>query len=256
MKNFHAWYRSAIYSGGPALVRNAAEIGHGVAVVRGARQFMDHFIATKKLVFSSIPLLLLAVSPAVYGQAPPAASAEQIQALQKRLDALQSQMADVQSELLKLSAGSSRQPQQPQKPQQATNLNSAIVAEQQDSQTKAEAELTPKKKELSPITETYQTYSQDPEAAARINNQPLDPRFPGYFRLPGTETLLRIGGYAKTDFIYDLKPAGNADSFIPATIPIPAPAAFNNSTISVRPDTHERGLPRSNEIRRQLQVLR
>ena len=234
-------------------MRNAAEIGHGVAVVRGARQFMDHFIATKKLVFSSIPLLLLAVSPAVYGQAPPAASAEQIQALQKRLDvlqsqmadvqsehqktmdALQSQMADVQSELLKLSAGSSRQPQQPQQPQQATNLNSAIVAEQQDSQAKAEAELTPKKKELSPVTETYQTYSQDPEAAARINNQPLDPRFPGYFRLPGTETLLRIGGYAKTDFIYDLKPAGNADSFIPATIPIPAPAAFNNSTISVRP---------------------
>ena len=46
---------------------------------------------------------------------------------------------------------------------------------------------------------------------------------------------MRIGGYAKTDFIYDLKPAGNADSFIPATIPIPAPASINNSTISVRP---------------------
>ena len=88
---------------------------------------------------------------------------------------------------------------------------------------------------MSPVTQTYETYSQDQVGAPRINNEPLDPRFPGYFRLPGTETLLRIGGYAKTDFIYDLKPAGNADSFIPATIPIPAPAAFNNSTISVRP---------------------
>ena len=66
---------------------------------------MDHFIATRKLVFYSIPLLLLAVSPAVYGQTPPAASAEQIQALQKRLDALQGQMADVQSELLKALGG-------------------------------------------------------------------------------------------------------------------------------------------------------
>ena len=81
---------------------------------------------------------------------------------------------------------------------------------------------------------TYRTFAQDPVAAPRINNEPLDPRFPGYFRLPGTSTLMRIGGYAKTDFIYDLKPAGNADSFIPATIPIPAPASINNSTISVR----------------------
>jgi DcaP outer membrane protein len=193
---------------------------------------MDPFIATKRLVSYSISLLLLAVSPAVYGQAVQSASPEQIQALQKRLDDLQRQMGDVQSELLRLSAGSSQKPQQPQ---QAANPNSAVVAEQQDIQAKAEAELTPTKKELGQATSTYQTFSQDPEAAARINNQPLDPRFPGYFRLPGTETLLRIGGYAKTDFIYDLKPAGNTDSFIPSTIPIPAPAAFNNSTISVRP---------------------
>ena len=81
---------------------------------------------------------------------------------------------------------------------------------------------------------TYRIFSQDPFAAPRINNEPLDPRFPGYFRLPGTNTLMRIGGYAKTDFIYDLKPAGNIDSFIPATIPIPAPTSINNSTISVR----------------------
>ncbi len=193
---------------------------------------MDPFIATKRLVSYSIPLLFLAVCPAVYGQAVQSASPEQIQALQKRLDDLQSQMGDVQSELLRLSAGSSQQPRQPQ---QTTNPNSAVAAEQQDIQAKAEAELTPAKKELGQATTTYQTFSQDPEAAARVNNQPLDPRFPGYFRLPGTGTLLRIGGYAKTDFIYDLKPAGNTDSFIPSTIPIPAPAAFNNSTISVRP---------------------
>lgn len=56
-------------------------------------------------------------------------------------------------------------------------------------------------------------FTQDPLAAARINNEPLDPRFPGYFRLPGTQTLMRIGGFAKTDFIYDLKPAGNVDLF-------------------------------------------
>ena len=189
---------------------------------------MDHPITTKRLVFFSILLLLLAVTPAVYGQAAQAASAEQIQALQKKLDALQSQMADVQGELQRLSGGTAPPSHVPE------DLPAAIAAEQQDEKSKAEAELTPKKIELGKTTTTYRIFSQDPFAAPRINNEPLDPRFPGYFRLPGTSTLLRIGGYAKTDFIYDLKPAGNVDSFIPATIPIPSITGINNSTISVR----------------------
>ena len=153
----------------------------------------------------------------------------QIEALQKKLDALQSQMAEAQSELLQLSGKPA-----PVHTDQA-DLKAAIVAEQEDEKAKAEAELTPKQTELSKVTETYRTFAQDPVAAPRINNEPLDPRFPGYFRLPGTSTLLRIGGYAMTDFIYDLKPAGDLDSFIPATIPIPAPADYTNSTVSVRP---------------------
>jgi hypothetical protein len=84
-------------------------------------------------------------------------------------------------------------------------------------------------------TATYQTESQDQLAAPRIDNTPLDPRFPGYFRLMGTDTLLRIGGYFNTDFIYDLKPAGDPEQFIPATFPIPAPPGVNNTTISIRP---------------------
>ncbi len=66
---------------------------------------MNRSITTKRLVSVSILLLLLAVTPAVYGQAEQAASAEQIQALQKKLDALQSQMAEVQGELQQLSGG-------------------------------------------------------------------------------------------------------------------------------------------------------
>ena len=160
---------------------------------------------------------------------PPTASPEQIQALQKKLDALQSQMAEVQGEIQRLSGSSGPPP-----PREMTDLKSEIQAEQQSETSQVETELTPKKIELGKATVTYRVFSQDPFAAPRINNEPLDPRFPGYFRLPGTNTLMRIGGYAKTDFIYDLKPAGNIDSFIPATIPIPAPTSINNSTISVR----------------------
>jgi len=156
-------------------------------------------------------------------------NAAQVEALQKKLDALQSQMAEVQSELRQISGTGAAAHTE------AADLKSAIVTEQKEEVTQVETELTPKQTELSKVTETYRTFSQDPVAAPRINNEPLDPRFPGYFKLPGTATLLRIGGYAKSDFIYDLKPAGNLDSFIPSTIPIPAPATYTNSTISVRP---------------------
>ena len=183
----------------------------------------------KRLACFSILLLLLAVSPAAYGQAAPTASAEQIQALQKKLDALQSQMAEVQGEIQRLSGSSGSAADSGGDRSQVCN-----PAEQQNETSQVETELTPKKIELGKATVTYRVFSQDPFAAPRINNEPLDPRFPGYFRLPGTNTLMRIGGYAKTDFIYDLKPAGNVDSFIPATIPIPAPTSINNSTISVR----------------------
>ena len=152
-----------------------------------------------------------------------------VDALQKKLDALQSQLAEVQTELRQITGTGT------QAHTEAADLKTAIEAEQKEAVTTVEVELTPKQTELSKVTETYRTFSQDPLAAPRINNEPLDPRFPGYFKLPGTATLLRIGGYAKTDFIYDLKPAGDVDRFIPSTIPIPAPANYTNSPVSVRP---------------------
>jgi hypothetical protein len=176
--------------------------------------------------------LMLLCAGEIYPQTTAAPNAAQIEALQKRLDLLQSQMAEVQSELRQLSGGAPTASQQP--PSEPVDLKTAIVAETKEEK-QVEAELTPKQVELGKETQTYRTFAQDPLAAPRINNEPLDPRFPGYFRLPGTQTLLRIGGYAKTDFIYDLRPAGNLDSFIPSTIPIPQPANFTNSTMSVRP---------------------
>jgi DcaP outer membrane protein len=153
--------------------------------------------------------------------------AAKIDNLQKRLDALQSQMAEVQSELQALS---------PSAPAAKAISPSGAITEQAGSGTAGiEKELTPQKQQIGEATATYRTTAQDPVAAPRLNNEPLDPRYPGYFRLPGTNTLLRIGGYFKTDFIYDLKPAGNSDSFIPATIPIPQPTAVNNATVSIRP---------------------
>ena len=111
-----------------------------------------------------------------------------IEALQKTLDTLQSQMADVQTELKRLSASTGTAPR--------NVVESKPVAGAQQGETKSEVEeeLKPKQQEIGKATGSYRTFTQDPLAAPRLNNEPLDPRFPGYFRLPGTSTLLRIGG--------------------------------------------------------------
>ena len=178
----------------------------------------------------SLAVLLVVVSPATYAQTTLQASPEQVQALQKKLDALQSQVSEVQGEIRRLSG----EPAPSEPADLKSEINTAIAAEQKQELSQVETQLTPKQKELGQATVTYRVFSQDPLAAARINNEPLDPAFPGFFRIPGTNTLMRIGGYAKTDFIYDIRPAGNLDAFIPATIPIPSPANFTNATMSVR----------------------
>ncbi len=134
-------------------------------------------------------------------------------------------MADVQAALKQLSqAGTAPKPE-------------AIQAEPQPGgKEEVAAELSRQTKhEVGKAVAVYETYSQDPEAAPRMDNAPLDPRYPGYFRLPGTQTLLKIGGYFKTDFVRDIRPAGDTERFIPSSIPIPTSGGTTNSTVSVRP---------------------
>jgi DcaP outer membrane protein len=53
--------------------------------------------------------------------------------------------------------------------------------------------------------------------------------------LPGTQTILKIGGYFKSDFIHDLKPAGNTAAFVPSSFPVPQVSGVYNSNVSIQP---------------------
>ena len=167
----------------------------------------------------------------------PDQNAQKIQALQKQLDEMRAQMDSVQAQILELSKASTGQAAAPASHALTGTLpraGASVVADENPAAQAAALGVVPQR-QVSQATETYQTDSQDQIAAPRIDNAPLDPRYPGYFRLPGTQTLLRIGGYFKTDFIYDLKPAGDPERFIPSSIPVPAPAGANNATVSIRP---------------------
>ncbi|WP_315386252.1 DcaP family trimeric outer membrane transporter [uncultured Stenotrophomonas sp.] len=60
------------------------------------------------------------------------------------------------------------------------------------------------------------TAASRPDSAAG----PTDPELKGFFAIPNTDTLIRIGGYAKLDAIVDTRAAGDEDQFVTSTIPV------------------------------------
>jgi len=70
-----------------------------------------------------------------------------------------------------------------------------------------------------------QSVSDNANSASRIDNEapPTDPDLKGFIPIPGTQTMIRLGGYAKLDTIYDTGTIGTPDQFIAAAIPVPAP---------------------------------
>ncbi|MEG2805667.1 DcaP family trimeric outer membrane transporter [Stenotrophomonas sp.] len=65
----------------------------------------------------------------------------------------------------------------------------------------------------------------DPSSAASRPDSaagPTDPELKGFFAIPGTDTLIRIGGYAKLDAIADARAAGDESQFVTSSIPVGA----------------------------------
>ncbi|KRG61751.1 porin [Stenotrophomonas humi] len=78
----------------------------------------------------------------------------------------------------------------------------------------------------SPSVLPYRDSVADPSiAASRPDNapSPTDPELKGFFAIPGTETMIRLGGYAKLDAIADNRAAGDTEQFIPSSIPVGGP---------------------------------
>ncbi len=86
------------------------------------------------------------------------------------------------------------------------------------------------------FTRTRDMASDHSEGLSRINNEPMDPALRGYFRLPGTGTLVKLGGFVKTDLFIDLNQAGTFYGlFVPATFPwSPGQPKSMDSTVSMR----------------------
>lgn len=97
-------------------------------------------------------------------------------------------------------------------------------------------QLPPQQQEeaIGEATSKHRTFAEDEEDAPRLYNAPLEPTYPGFFLLPGTRTMLRLDGSARTDFIYDPRVSALTDSFIPSSIPIPSQSGPGNFIASIR----------------------
>ena len=156
------------------------------------------------------------------------------QELRNLVEEMRVQMAKMQAQIDKLTG--TEAPAPPTQAATAPTTPPAPPARQNGTiQTAEPARVGATSQHVGDATADYREFSEDTFAAARFNNVPLDPKYQGFFQLPGTQTILKIGGYFKTDFIYDLKAAGNADSFIPSSFPIPQPVDIQNTTVSIRP---------------------
>jgi hypothetical protein len=87
------------------------------------------------------------------------------------------------------------------------------------------------------LTATREVASENNSTSvARINNEISDPSLRGYFRLPGTGTLIRLGGFVKTDVFVDANQAGSYyGAYVPSSFPSSPQPHTVNSTVSMRP---------------------
>jgi hypothetical protein len=141
--------------------------------------------------------------------------------LKAKMEQLQQMMLDLQKEM----AAMEQAQEPPGAPAAATKPPSTQVA----------PPLVPVE-HIGEMTRTRELGSENQEALPRINNEPMDPALRGYFRLPGTGTLVKMGGFVKTDIFIDLNQAGTYYGlFVPSTFPSSPQPKTMDSTVSMRP---------------------
>jgi len=85
------------------------------------------------------------------------------------------------------------------------------------------------------LTETREVANQDPEGAPRLDAEDVDPSLRGFFRIPGTGTLIKFGGFVKTDLFVDANQAGTYyGGYVPSSFPSSEQPHTVNATVSMR----------------------
>ena len=86
------------------------------------------------------------------------------------------------------------------------------------------------------MTRLREVASTNPDSMSRIDNEPMDRALRGYFRLPGTGTMIKMGGFIKTDVFVETNQAGSYyGAYVPSSFPSSTQPHTVNATVSARP---------------------
>jgi len=154
---------------------------------------------------------LLVVSAVAVADAAVAGEDPQV-ALLAQIQALRQEVAELRSRLDSLDASPIPAPAPGEAGGQSAHILAAATADPLPSR------LPPR-----------QTFGDELTGVARVDNTPPpnDPQLQGFLRIPGTQTDIKLGGFAKLSLIHDRDPAGNPDKLVTASIPIGAGAGTN-----------------------------
>jgi DcaP outer membrane protein len=138
------------------------------------------------------------------------AQSTDIDALKANMQAMQKSMEDMQKKIAELEA------EKAAAPATATNAAGGIM-------------FLPPSQPLTPHSSQVtdrQNMNDQQEAAQRLNDLTLDPKYYGFFPIPNTPALMKLNAKPRVDMMEDNRNSGNADRFVTATIPIRGTSAY------------------------------
>ncbi|WP_240732652.1 MULTISPECIES: DcaP family trimeric outer membrane transporter [Dyella] len=144
--------------------------------------------------------------------------------LKAEVDDLRETVKQLQAEVKALKANQQQPPAVTQTPTTTPTQPTTQVAQVPSTNVPVGAPATAQVTGVpAPTLPARQSVSDNPAGASRLDNQapPTDPELKGFIPIPGTDTMIRLGGYAKLDAMYDTKAMGNTDQFVTASIPVP-----------------------------------
>jgi len=182
---------------------------------------MSQLRANRMIAMLGCILPILGQNVAV-AQTKPAAAAE-IELLKTQLSLLDKQMREVRDRLAAIEARQFGPAATPVPALEAyATVTPPISAE-------------PQPKYLGAATAGRETASQNETTAPRIDNESIDRSMRGYLRLPGTNTMLKVGGFVKNDLFLDVNYAGSYyGAFVPSSFPSSPQPKAKNATVSMR----------------------
>jgi len=152
--------------------------------------------------------------------------ARELEALRATVQQLEKSLQDVRAKLAEMErqnqagidtnvvAAKATAPQPTTTPAAGTNY--MTIAEQKIQLPLLPPEFTTLGRSLIPDYDAF----NDQQAAPRPDNRPIDPALVGFIPIPGTKTMIRFGGSARLDMIYDFENNGNPNQFVPSSFPV------------------------------------